>query len=265
MGPAVIAAFASTIVIPFLGITLAALNPPGTVVSGLQWPAEPTLESFSQAWSIAGFGNLLRNSAVIALGIVPAALACAVLAGYAFATMEFRGRRALFVFLLLGLALPYEAAVIPLYYDLRAVGLVDSYLAVVFPMVGLFVPFGTFWMREQFLALPKEMVEAAAVDGANSWTTLWRILVPCVRPALVTLGLLYFMWSWNQFLLALILIQNPANRTAPVGLGFFVGAYTIDVPLLAAATLIVITPVVAVYLFFQRRIIAGILASAVNG
>ncbi|GGV38208.1 sugar ABC transporter permease [Kitasatospora herbaricolor] len=264
-GPAVIVVFAATVVIPFLGITLAALNPPGTIVSGLRWPAEPTLESFTQAWSSAGFGDLLRNSALIALGVVPAALLCSVLAGFAFATMRFVGRNFLFAFLLLGLALPYEAAVVPLYYNFRAVGVTDSPLAVVLALIGLFTPFGTFWMREQFLALPREFVEAAAVDGASSWTTLWRILLPCVRPALVTLGLLFFLWSWNQFLLALILIQNPARRTAPVGLGFFVGAHTIDVPLLAAATLIVMAPVVCVFLFFQRHVIAGILVGAVNG
>jgi ABC-type glycerol-3-phosphate transport system permease component len=199
------------------------------------------------------------------LGVVPLSLLCAVLAGYAFATMEFRGRGALFGFLLLGLTLPYEAAVVPLYYDLRAFGLTDSPLAMVLALVGLFMPFGAFWMRRQFLALPAELLEAAALDGADSWTVLWRVLVPCTRPAITTLGLLYFLWGWNQFLLALVLIQDPAERTAPAGLGFFVGAHSINVPMLAAATLIVIAPVVLVYLCFQRHFISGMLAGAVKG
>jgi ABC-type glycerol-3-phosphate transport system permease component len=264
-GRAVMAAFSLAVIVPFAGIALAAIHPPGTVVDGLSWPEHPTLASFTQAWSAAGFGQLLRNSTVIALGVVPLALVCASLAGYAFALMAFRGRTVLFGFLLLGLALPYEAAVIPLYYDLRALGLTDTPLALILALVGLFMPFGAFWMREQFLALPKEMTEAAAVDGAGHWTVLWKILLPCARPALITLGLLYFLWAWNQFLLALILIQDPAGRTAPAGLGFFVGAYNIDVPLLSAATLIVIAPVVTVYLFFQRHFIAGMLSGAVKG
>ncbi|RKE23441.1 carbohydrate ABC transporter permease [Streptomyces sp. TLI_171] len=264
-GRAVMAAFCLAVIVPFAGIVLAALNPPGTVVGGISWPEHPTLASFGRAWSDAGFGQLLRNSTVVAAGVVPLALVCASLAGYAFALMEFRGRKVLFAFLMLGLALPYEAAVVPLYYDLRSLGLTDTPLALILALVGLFMPFGAFWMREQFLALPKEMTEAAAVDGAGSWTVLWKVLLPCARPALITLGLLYFLWAWNQFLLALILIQNPAGRTAPAGLGFFVGAHNIDVPLLSAATLIVIAPVVAVYLFFQRHFIAGMLAGAVKG
>jgi len=264
-GPAVMAAFALAVLIPFASLVLAALNPAGTVVSGLAWPKHPTLATFGAAWSAAGFGGLLRNSAVVVLGVVPLSLVCATLAGYAFATMEFRGRKVLFGFLLLGLTLPYEAAVVPLYYDLRAFGLTDTPLALILALVGLFMPFGAFWMRQQFLTLPPELVEAAALDGANSWTVLWRVLIPCARPAITTLGLLYFLWGWNQFLLALILIQDPAKRTAPAGLGFFVGAYSMDVPMLAAATLIVITPVVLVYLFFQRHFISGMLAGAVKG
>jgi len=264
-GPVIMGAFALSVLVPFAGLVLAALNPPGTIVSGLAWPEHPTLATFGDAWSAAGFGGLLRNSAVIVLGVVPLSLVCAILAGYAFATMEFRGRKVLFGFLLLGLTLPYEAAVVPLYYDLRSFGLTDTPLALILALVGLFMPFGAFWMRQQFLAVPAELVEAAALDGANSWTVLWRVLVPCARPALTTLGLLYFLWGWNQFLLALILIQDPAKRTAPAGLGFFVGAYSMDVPMLAAATLIVITPVVLVYLFFQRHFISGMLAGAVKG
>jgi raffinose/stachyose/melibiose transport system permease protein len=265
LGPLVTAVFALAVLIPLAGLLLAALNPPGTVVSGLAWPAHPTLASFGAAWSAAGFGALLRNSAVVVLGVVPLSLLCATLAGYAFALMEFRGRALLYGFLLLGLTLPYEAAVIPLSYDLRALGLTDSPLALILAMVGLFMPFGAFWMRQQFRALPAELVEAAALDGASSWTVLHRVLLPCSRPALTTLGLLYFLWGWNQFLLVLILVPDPAQRTAPAGLGFFVGAYSIDVPLLAAATLIVIAPVVLVFLCFQRHFISGMLAGAVKG
>lgn len=264
-GQALIALFCVGVLVPFAALVLAALNPPGTPVAGLSLPENPTFASFGQAWTTAGFGVLLRNSAMIGLGVVPLALFCATLAGYAFATMRFRGSTLLFAFLLLGLTLPYEAAIVPLYYNLHAVGLTNQPAVLVLVLVGLYMPFGAFWMRQQLAALPEELLEAAELDGANSWAALWRVLVPCVRPALVTLGLLYFLWAWNQFLMALILLQDPDKRTAPTGLGFFVGAHTTDIPSLAAATLIVIGPIVVVFLLFQRKLIAGMVAGAVKG
>jgi raffinose/stachyose/melibiose transport system permease protein len=108
------------------------------------------------------------------------------------------------------------------------------------------------------------MIEASEMDGAGPLTTFWRIMLPTARPALSTLALLYFMWSWNQFLLALILIQDATRRTAPAGLGQFVTQYGKDVPLLSAATLIVIAPIVLIYLVLQRQLVRGILQGAVK-
>lgn len=264
-GQGLVILFCLGVLIPFAALILAAINPPGTPVAGLGLPQNPTFESFAQAWTTAGFGQLLLNSAYVGLLVVPLALFCATLSGYAFATMRFRGSSLLFAFLLLGLTLPYEAAVVPLYYNLYSVGLTDQPAILALVLVGLYMPFGAFWMRQQFRSLPPELLEAAHIDGATSWVALWRVLVPCVRPALVTLGLLYFLWAWNQFLLALILLPDPSKRTAPTGLGFFVGAHTTDVPMLAAATLIVMGPIVVLFLIFQRKLIAGMLAGAVKG
>ncbi|MFE9043473.1 carbohydrate ABC transporter permease [Streptomyces sp. NPDC014861] len=264
-GRALVALFCAGVLIPFAALVLTALNPPGTAVSGLAWPEDPTFASFREAWSAAGFGALLANSAFVVLGVVPLALVCATLAGYAFATMDFRGKGLLFGVLLVGLTLPYEAAVVPLYYNMQSLGLTDTPYALILALVGLYMPFGAFWMRQQFASLPKELREAASLDGAGDWMLLWRVLVPCIKPGLTTLGLLYFLWAWNQFLLTLILIQSPEERTAPSGLAFFVGAHSTDVPMLAAATLIVIAPVVLVYLFFQRNFIAGMVSGAVKG
>jgi ABC-type glycerol-3-phosphate transport system permease component len=155
--------------------------------------------------------------------------------------------------------------VIPLYYDLRALGLTDTRYGLALVEIAAFMPFGTFWMRSHFATMPAALIEAARLDGATSWSTLWRILWPNSRPAVTTLGVLYFVWCWNQFLLPLILIQDPARRTAPAGLGYFTGEYNVDIPSLAAATLIVIAPVVAVYLFFQRHFIRGVLDGALKG
>ncbi|MEU4745572.1 carbohydrate ABC transporter permease [Actinosynnema sp. NPDC023658] len=255
---------AATVLFPFLAILTAALQPQSNLSPGLEWPSDPQWGNFADAWTTAGFGALLRSSAVVAFGVVPISLVLATLAGYGLARSTSRLNGPLFALLMLGLALPYEAIVIPLYYDLRAVGLLDSHWSLILPLVGAFMPFGVFWMRAHFESLPKELVEAASIDGASHWRTLVSILLPTARPALTTLGLLYFMWAWNQFLLALILIQDPAKRTAPAGLGEFVQQFGRNVPLLSAGTIIVITPIVVVYLFFQRHFVKGILQGAVK-
>ncbi|MFI6935381.1 carbohydrate ABC transporter permease [Streptomyces sp. NPDC050287] len=263
--PVVLALFMAAVLVPFASLLLASLQPAGAPLTGFALPHGLHFENFSRAWSAAGFGTLLRSSVVIALCVVPAAVVCATLAGYALATLDVPGRGKLYAYLLLGLSIPTEGTIIPLYYDLRAAGLTNTVPGLALAEIGAFMPFGVFWMRAHFATMPRSLMEAARLDGASSWATLWRILLPNSRPAVTTLGVLYFVWSWNQFLLPLILIQDPARRTAPAGLGFFTGQYGVDVPLLAAATLIVIAPVVLVYLFFQRHFISGVLSGALKG
>jgi raffinose/stachyose/melibiose transport system permease protein len=167
--------------------------------------------------------------------------------------------------LLLGLTVPSEAVIVPLYYDLRDLGLTNTYAALVLPQVAQSVAFGTFWMRTYFAASSRGVVEAARLDGANHWQTLWRVLLPMGRPALVTLVVLVFMWTWNEFLLALVMVTDEGLRTAPLGLRFFSDRATTSVPLLAAGSVLVALPVVVVYLFLQRHFIRGMVNGAVKG
>lgn len=120
-------------------------------------------------------------------------------------------------------------------------------------------------MQNHFASVPTELLEAARVDGARSFTVLRRVLLPISWPAITTLGVLYFMWSWNQFLLIIVLMQNPDRRTAPSGLGFFVGQYSTNIPLVSAASLIVIGPIVLLYFAFQRNFVNGLTQGAVKG
>ena len=167
-----------------------------------------------------------------------------ILAGYAFGMMRFRGSSALFYLMLLGLMVPLEATIVPLYYDLRDLSLTDTYWALILPQVGVSVAFGTFWMRAFFRSVPRSLVEAARLDGSSSWTTLWRVVLPLGRPAVLTMVALIFMWTWNEFLLALVMVSDEGLRTAPLGLAFFQGRNTTDFALLAAGSVIVATPVV---------------------
>jgi len=254
-----------SIVIPLLVIATTALEPAGSVNTGLSWPVHPHWGNFAAAWSFAGFSTLMRSSAIVSVVVVPAGVILATCAGYVFGTMDFYGKRLIFGVLMLGLAVPYEAIVVTLYYNLKSVGLTNTYLALILPLVGAFMPFGAFWMRNHFSNTPPALIEAAQMDGASDFTILTKVLLPNSRAALSTLAVLYFMWSWNQFLLVLIMIQDPSKETAPLGLALFVGQFTSNLPLLSAGTLIVIAPVMLVYIIFQRQFIAGLAHGAIKG
>ena len=256
---------ALTTLLPFVSIVLASLQPSGSLIAGISWPARLDFSSFREAWTTAGFGSLLVNSLIIAVVVVPLSVLCSTLAGYALGVLRVPAGRAIFSFFLLGLTLPVELIVIPLYFDLRSVGLTDSYWGVILSESALFMPFGIFWMRTHFRTTPRELIEAAELDGASPLRILRSVLLPLAGPSLSTMAVLFFMWSWNQFLLVLILIQDPEKRTAPGGLGFFVGQYSSNVPVLCAGTIIVLLPIFLIYMAFQRKFIDGMLQGALKG
>jgi raffinose/stachyose/melibiose transport system permease protein len=241
----------------FLGLfALIALAPIAKIVL--------TAGDFSTAWTDGHFSSYLRSSAIVTIAVVAISSLLSILAGYAFGQMRFRGEQVLFYVLLLGLMVPLEATIVPLYYDLRDLGLTDTYWALILPQAGVSVAFGTFWMRAFFRSVPRSLVEAARLDGSSSWSTLWRVIMPLARPAVLTMVVLIFMWTWNEFLLALVMVSDEDLRTAPLGLAFFQGRNTSDEALLAAGSLIVAAPVVIVYLFLQRHFIRGMLSGAVK-
>jgi len=205
------------------------------------------------------------TSLIIAVVVVPLTSVLAILAGYAFGTMRLRGGNALFYLFLAGLIMPYESKIIPLYYDQRSVGLTGSDASLILPESALYLAFGIFWMRAFFRAVPRSLIEAARIDGATSWTTLWRVLLPFGRPAVVTMVVLFFIWSWNEFLLPLVMFAGTQRQTVTLALAAFQGQYTTDVSLQTAAALIVAAPVLIVYIFFQRQFIRGMLSGALKG
>ena len=201
----------------------------------------------------------------VAVAVVVISTAVSVLSGYAFGMMRFRGSEVLFYVFLLGLMIPTEAIIVPLYYDFRDLALTDTYWALILPQCGTSIAFGTFWMRAFFRSVPRSLVEAARIDGASSWYTLWRVLLPLAKPAVLTMVVLIFMWTWNEFLLALVMVSDEGLRTAPLGLSFFLGRNSDDLTLLAAGAVIVATPVVVLYVFLQRQFIRGMVSGAVKG
>jgi raffinose/stachyose/melibiose transport system permease protein len=261
---AVLGVFSLLAILPILGIVLTALQKPGGLAGfgtfdGLHFG------NFSRAWDEGHFGPYLKSSAIVTVSVVAISSVLSILAGYAFGLMRFRGSELLFYVFLLGLMVPMEAMIVPLYYDLRDLQLTDTYWALILPQAGTSIAFGTFWMRAYFRSVPRSLVEAARIDGASSWLVLWRVLLPLARPAVLTMMVLLFMWTWNEFLLALVMVSDEGLRTAPLGLSFFQGRNQADLTLLASGAVIVALPVVVLYVFLQRHFIRGMLSGAVKG
>lgn len=257
--------FSAVGLLPLVGTLLVSLYPADQSAEGLALPHSIDVGNYARAWNAANMGTLMRSSLIIAAVVVPLAGAPCVLAGYALGTMRFRGRSPLFSLLLIGLVLPFEATVVLLYYDLRVVGLTNTYPGLFLPEAALFLSFGTFWMRAHFASSPRSVIEAARLDGANSWRTLWHVLIPGARPAIITMTVLFFIWSWNEFLLALVLAQDPSVQTAPVGFSVFIGQYTTDTRALAAGAITMTVPALIVYGLLQRHFIQGATSGGIKG
>lgn len=251
--------------IPLVNMLSAALQPADRNPVGLSWPSDPQWGNFVTAFEVGNVWRLMGSSAFIVLCVVPVALAISTLAGYALGALRVRGGRAVLIVFVLGLTIPFEALIIPLYYQAQGLGTLNTQWAVIFPLIGLFMPFSVFWMRAHFVNVPRELSEAARVDGASLWQEFVRIQLPLALPSLSALTILLFIWTWNQFLLPVVLIADPLDRTVAGALTFFQGQYYLSIPLLNAGALIIILPAIAVFLIFQRQFIRALLQGAVKG
>lgn len=227
-------------------------------------PAKLHVENYLEAWQQGRFSVYFTNSLIVVAGVLLPSLLLSILSGFAYAFLEIPYRRAVTIMLLLGMVMPTEAFIIPLWYELRALDLLNTYWALIIPQVAQSIPFGTLFMASAFRQVPLELVEAALLDGAARREVLWRVLVPLARPALSTLALFLFVWTWNEFLMALVLVTDDGVRTLPTGLLFFQSRYTVNIPVLAAGAVITLVPILVVYLAFQRRFVAGMTAGAVK-
>lgn len=251
---------------PFAQIVLVALHEPGARVTGFSVPSSLHFDNFATAWDKGLFSSALVSSLLVAVAVVAVTLVVAVLAGYAFAFFPFPLKGPLLGILMIGLVLPYEATVIPLYYQMREWGLLNTYWALILPQVGLSLALGTFWMRNFFTGVPRSLREAAEIDGASPFQTLRRVMLPLALPAVTTLALLLFLYAWNEFLLALVLVpDDPDVQTAPLALSFFSSdRRNSDPGVTSAAAVLVALPVLVAYVVLQRKFISGMLAGAVR-
>ena len=264
-GRALLIALVTITILPFVSIFTTALYPSGAVPTGLSWPADPQWGNFVEAFKIANMGPLLASSVFIVLAVVPVSLAISTMAGFAIGLLRIPGARFLLLLFIFGLTLPFEGIITPLYFLARQMGILNTRFAIVLPLIGLFMPFAVFWMRAHFVNMPSEISEAARVDGASTWDLFWKIHVPLARAPMASLGILMSVWAWNQFLLALVLVEDPSQRTMAGGLGAFQGHYATDIPLLCAGTILILLPTLIVFILFQRQVIAALLQGSVKG
>ena len=223
-----------------------------------------SFENIVNAWVQGNFSEYMLNSFVLATPATLLVLVLSAMAGYAFARLPFRGRGIAFALVVLGILVPFFTYMIPLYFELQGIGLLDNAIGVILVMATGGVAFGTFFMRAFFADLPQEIEQAARMDGCSEWQIFLRVMLPLVRNGIGALAVFTFLQNWNNFLIPLLYLPGGSFRPLTMGLFQFTGGHTIEVGPLAAATLITILPVLALFLVMQRQLTDGF-TGAVKG
>ena len=261
----VLVAFLLVFLVPILWIWSSAFKTSIEIARDpLGLPDQFRWENLREAWNTGRFSRYLGNSVIYCTAIVAGVVALSCLAGYALALLPLPGRDILLLVFLLGLMVPFQSVMIPLYYLLRDINLLETYWAFIVPGIALRLPFGIFLMRGFFRGLPPDLADAARIDGANEWNVFRQVMLPLATPGLATLVVFQFMFTWNQFLMPLVFVQRDELRPVSLGTMFFFGRFTADRGMIAAGVTIAMLPVVALYLVLQRRFIEGITAGALK-
>ncbi len=226
-------------------------------------PSQPTFDNFVAVWQSNPFGQYLFNSTLVAVLTVGLNVLFCALAAYPLARLEFRGKNEIFIAIVTTIMIPFQIVMIPLYILTVQLGLKNTYLGLIFP--SLASAFGIFLLRQAFVGVPKEMEEAARIDGTSELGLWWHIMIPAIRPALVTLAIFVFIGSWSDFLWPLIVLDRPELYTLPLGVATLAGTFSLDWRLVAAGSLISIAPVLLLFLFVQRYIVPTEVGSGVKG
>jgi putative chitobiose transport system permease protein len=226
-------------------------------------PSQPTLENFSKVWQSLPFGTYLYNSILVSVLTVSLNLLFCSLAAYPLARLSFVGQNGIFIAIVSTIMIPFQIVMIPLYILTVQLGLRNSYLGIIFP--SLASAFGIFLLRQAFLGIPKEIEEAARLDGSSELELWWHIMLPAIRPALVTLAIFVFIGAWSDFLWPLIIIQDESLYTLPLGVAKLAGTFSLDWRLVAAGSVISITPVLLLFLLLQKYIVPTDTGSGIKG
>lgn len=261
---AVLSIIALAIVFPFIWMVFTSFKPEAQIA---QFPPKLlpdswTLENYQNVWSRIPFARLFLNSIILAGGVTLISLLLDSMAAYALSRLEFPGRDALFIVILIALMLPFQVMFIPLFVVVHDLGMLDSYSGLIVPRATN--AFGIFMLRQFFMTLPKELDEAARIDGASEFGIYWRIILPLSGPALATLAIFHFMYNWNDFLWPLLITSSTEMRTLPAGLALFVGQHVVEYGVVMAGAVLTLLPLLVAFLFAQRYFIQGIAMTGIK-
>lgn len=226
-------------------------------------PAHATVDNYRELFVHAGMGGYLLNSLLVASAITVLSLSFNLMAGYAFAKLRFAGRERLFQLLIGALVIPAQVAMLPLFLLLKYLGLVNSYAGVVVP--GMATVFGIFLVRQYARGIPDELMEAARIDGAGEWRIFLQIVMPLLKPIMVTLAIFTFLAAWNDFMWPLIVLTGQEHYTLPIGLASLAREHSQDSELMMAGSVVTVLPVLVLFLAMQRYYLEGLLLGSVKG
>lgn len=263
---AVLILFAIIALTPIFVMWMAALKSSSEIFKDpFSLPTVLHWENLVKAWTVGRFRQYLGNTIIITVPTVCGVVGLSCLAGYAFGRLKFAGSRLFFFIFLLGLMVPFQSIMIPMYYDLKDLNLLGTYWAMILPATALGLPFGIFLMQAFFRGLPSDLADAARVDGCSEFGVFFKIMLPLAGPAVSTLMVFQFMWTWNAFLMPLLFLNQESLRPIALGLMFFSGRYTTNYGLVAAGITLATLPLIAIYIIFQRQFIRGLTAGALKG
>ncbi len=226
-------------------------------------PHHWTLEHYVVLFTRLNLGRAFFNSAFIAVTTTAASVVINAMAGYAFAKLRFRGRDRVFQLLLTALVVPTQVGMLPLFLELKALGLVNTPIGVMIPYLSSV--FGIFLVRQYALAIPTDLLDAARLDGASEYEIFWRVVLPVIRPILVTLAAFSFLSAWNDFLWPLVVLSDQSRFTMPVALASLAGEHMLDTELMMAGAVLAVLPVIGVFLALQRFYTQGVMSGSVKG
>ena len=227
-------------------------------------PPHPILDNFLTAFAGEKFLIRFANSTILTVGAVAVSLLLACLAAYAFARMEFPGKRTLFNLMLSLMVVPPVVMVVPLFVTMVRLKLVNTYQGTILIYIGLLLPFSIYMMTNFFQTIPHEIVDAACIDGCSNFGVFTRILMPLSAPAVITLTVVNALWAWNELLIALIFLQRDEMKTLMVGIASMRSRIYVDIPATMAGLLVATIPIVVLYVFGQRYFIRGLIGGAVK-
>lgn len=229
------------------------------------WPAKPVLDNYVKAFTDQPLLTYLKNSLLVACGATALSLVVAAFAAYAIARLNLKRRQLILTCIVASSMFPLVTLLVPIFETMRALGWLNTYIALILPYVVLNMPVCTLVLVSFFQSIPRDLENAAMIDGCNRMGALWRVVVPLAAPGVFTAGILAFVNSWDEFLLALSLNSSPAVRTLPVGIALYQGEFTFPWPIISAALIVAIVPVAILIALFQERVVGGLTQGGLKG